>query len=797
MKIALTALLLWLVASPLAADPLNCSLSGYQSAPGLTAAVAQDVLTLTWTGERSEEIRMRLAIDGGTPTVRELAVRKAAGQWAVLGTNLTPEYNIVSGLRRISNQQLSPLRGLNVPLTDEIVNKYKWDAFWDAPLDMGMPAARGGGAGAAGGRGGAPAPAGAASAAGGGAAPAPAAGAAPAAGGQAAGGRGGAPAAPAGGGGGGNPPPAAGVASQPGLPRNPAEVRRASAAYRATGCEVKSNGGRIEVTFPGVQIGQLFAGRLQYTVFKGSGLIRQEVIAQTNEPSLAYKYDTGLVGFDITPTSKLSWRDLSNSWQDYSFGGAKNDHMVPLKTSNRIIAAETQGGSIAAFPPPHSFFWAREIPINLGYSWYRKDSNTDFGIGIRQPEKEHPSENPANFALYSARPGTWQRMPVYFYVSAATGRQAIDQALAYTHNDRYKALPGYQVMASHFHTSSVNRLLSEGGPDDKLPDLELAKATGVNIFGPVDGGRLQGDRLKGQKDFYDIARKHSDKNFLFMPTEESSAGNLGGHNDVLFSKPVFFDYNRPAGTPFMEQHPTYGKVYHVSGPADMMELAKLENMIVFMPHPRSKGSTGYPDAMKDTPQFNHDNYRGIGMRWGMGLDGSEIRLCEIRCQTLLDDMNNWMADRPGQLKFVHAITETYENAPGDDFYSSSPVDYVKVATLPTPDDMTPIIDAMKRGDYFWSSGEVLIPHYEVRGTGAKRTIVADVEWTFPLDFVEVVWGDGTKTDRQVIKTTELGAHGSKRFEIPFDATGKKWVRFAAWDNATNGAMVQPIRLTAP
>ena len=51
--------------------------------------------------------------------------------------------------------------------------------------------------------------------------------------------------------------------------------------------------------------------------------------------------------------------------------------------------------------------------------------------------------------------------------------------------------------------------------------------------------------------------------------------------------------------------------------------------------------------MKDTPQFLHDNYRGIGMRWGMGLDGSETRLCEIRCQTLLDDMNNWIADTSG------------------------------------------------------------------------------------------------------------------------------------------------------
>ena len=88
----------------------------------------------------------------------------------------------------------------------------------------------------------------------------------------------------------------------------------------------------------------------------------------------------------------------------------------------------------------------------------------------------------------------------------------------------------------------------------------------------------------------------------------------------------------------------------------------------------------------------------------------------------------------------------------------------------------------------------MIPSYAVRGTGTQRTIVADVEWTFPLNFVEVIWGDGTKSDRQVISTVDLPAMGSHHFEIPFDAAGKKWVRFAAWDSAGDGAMVQPVKV---
>src|SRR3970282_870851 len=97
-------------------------------------------------------------------------------------------------------------------------------------------------------------------------------------------------------------------------------------------------------------------------------------------------------------------------------------------------------------------------------------------------------------------------------------------------------------------------------------------------------------------------------------------------------------------------------------------------------------------------------------------------------------------------------------------YASAPVSYLHLSSLPTPDDATPVLDVLKRGDYFVTSGEVLIPSYSVQGTGSQRKIVADVEWTFPLDFVEVVWGDGQRTDRQIISTTNLPAFGRNHFE---------------------------------
>ena len=84
-----------------AADAVSCDLAQYKSSSGITAAMDQNVLTVAWNGQNGSEMRARYAIDGGQPSVRELAVRKAGGQWVTLGQNLTPDYRVVSGIRRM------------------------------------------------------------------------------------------------------------------------------------------------------------------------------------------------------------------------------------------------------------------------------------------------------------------------------------------------------------------------------------------------------------------------------------------------------------------------------------------------------------------------------------------------------------------------------------------------------------------------------------------------------------------------------------------------------------------------
>ena len=694
----MTAILTTTVAAQ--ADSIRCDLSAYRVQPGLTARVADETLTVVWAGAQQHELRLRFVINNGTPTIRELAIRPPGGSWRTLATGLTPEFCVVSGVRRVTQQQTEPLEELGVPLTADKLNEIKWEAFWDAPLYLSdePPLSHGS-----------------------------------------------------------SVPAAEPFANHPGLPRSPEEVTRATARYQAKSCAVRTNGARLEITFPGVEAG-IFTGYLQYDVFKESNLIRQMLVAQTDHPSVAFNYDAGLRGLPIQPSSQLVWRDLTRREQTYRLGGPSDEGPVVVQSSNRLMAAELPGGAIAAFPPPHSFYWARESEQNLGYSWYRKDSSNTFSFGIRQAEHEEDPEFYHNFALYNARPGTEQRMPLFLSVDPASGSEAIKEALKLTNGDRFRPLPGYKVMGHHYHVGLVRRLRERGSFDQRLNDMATMKGIGVNIYSVIDGVRGPGRKdtaelyLADLAAYYEAARRQSDRDFLVMPNDENSTGGrrpfLGGHYDLLLSHPIFWRPARQPGQPLAESHPKYGTVYNLGTPADMMQMAERENVILSMPHPRAKRSTGYPDAIRDEPHFLHPYYFGLGYRWGMGIDASETRLGEYRFLTLWDEANNWMAARGLPPKFALAISEARSDIgdrgkpPYDDTYGMSPVNYLRLDSVPTVDDMSPVINTLRQGDYFVTSGEVLIPTYAVQGTDAQRTIVAEVSWTFPLEFIEVVWGDG-------------------------------------------------------
>ena len=761
------------------ADSMKCDTAQYKAIPGLTATADQDLVVVTWAGAKGQEVRARYAIDNGTPTIRDLSVRKPGGAWGNLGQNLVPEYHFTSGIRRMSVQQAEPLVGAGVELTPEVIKQNRWESFWDAPLVLpDGPEMR-----------------------------------------EANAARGTRTAQPAGQTG----PPSRGINDTPpaaapargrtipgavpgsrvlGSVRSAADIRRGDATFHTTSCSVKTDGQSLEVTFSGLSMG-IFAGDLRFTAYKGTNLLRMDALAKTNEEWIAYKYDAGLKGFTTALTPRVTWRDTGGHPQVHQFGGVVNTTLARVKAQNRVMVAEGPAGSLAAFTPPHTFFFTREKDTNLGFAWYRKDADGRFGMGIGMPEREEEAQYVENFALYNAPPGTVQHMGIYFYASPDAGEPTRQAVMAFTHDDTFKAVAGYKTFVNHFHLDFTGRQRASGSLDTPSQDLAAMKTLGLNIIGlsdfhfelhPNDPGPL---RFADEKDYFAATRLASDTDFLVTPWEEPSA-YFGGHYNILFPKRVYWSKVRQPGQPFMETDPTYGKVYHAGNAEDVQKMMDLEGAYWYHAHPRTKGTTGFPDLIFDKPWVKNDKYLGIAFKPGMGQDQSEARLCEWRCFDAVDTMNNLYANTGLRPKYIFADIDTYRKGPEDDTYANFPVNYLHIDKVPGPDDdWSPILKSLRDGDYFVTTGEVLIKSYSVSGSGAARTIKADVEWTYPLSFVEVVWGDGKKIDRQIMSATDLGVFGSKKFAIPFDATGKAWVRFAVWDSAGNGGFVQPIWLTQP
>src|ERR1035437_8664816 len=116
-----------------AAQSIYCNMQGYKAVDGLRAAASAGGATLTWQGEAAQELRAPFALRDGQPVVAELAARKAAGAWSVLGKNLTPEFQVTTGRRRMSKTEKDILERLHQD-TPENEERYKWNVFWDAPL---------------------------------------------------------------------------------------------------------------------------------------------------------------------------------------------------------------------------------------------------------------------------------------------------------------------------------------------------------------------------------------------------------------------------------------------------------------------------------------------------------------------------------------------------------------------------------------------------------------------------------------------------------------------------------------
>jgi hypothetical protein len=171
-----------------------------------------------------------------------------------------------------------------------------------------------------------------------------------------------------------------------------------------------------------------------------------------------------------------------------------------------------------------------------------------------------------------------------------------------------------------------------------------------------------------------------------------------------------------------------------------------------------------------------------------------------RVLNLLDDMSNW-----GLKKHIIAESDIFTITEQNEMYAHLNVNYLQLDKIPDfKDGWKPVLDAMRRGQFFVSTGEVLLPVYTVNGKksgetakvtpSGKTKIVLSADWTFPLNFAEIVSGDGKKVYRKRINLNNTKAFRKKQFEFTVNLTNRKWVRVELWDIAANGAFTQQVWL---
>jgi hypothetical protein len=136
-------------------------------------------------------------------------------------------------------------------------------------------------------------------------------------------------------------------------------------------------------------------------------------------------------------------------------------------------------------------------------------------------------------------------------------------------------------------------------------------------------------------------------------------------------------------------------------------------------------------------------------------------------------------------------------------YAHLNVNYLQLDKLPDYNDgWQSILDAMKHGKFFTTTGEVLLPVFKVNGKTSNQTLMLDesgnatvqlgIDWTFPLNFAEIISGDGKNVYRDRINLDTTKAFGKEFFTFNTNLKNRKWVRVEVWDVAANGAFTQSV-----
>ncbi len=565
---------------------------------------------------------------------------------------------------------------------------------------------------------------------------------------------------------------------------------------------VSTTGGRATIEIEGLSSTH-FAGSLAFILYHDSPFVHMEARVSTERPATAFLYHVGLAK-PKTEGHHVEWFDAYD-----------NPHVNPIlnstasvyKTRYRSLALSNTNGSLVISPFPHQYLYPLDFADNFGYNWAGTeylDMIDGFAFGVRQP----PMGDRRFVPWVNSQPSSMQKLGVLLFLSEQSGLENLEIVKRYTRNDSFKSLEGYKTLSSHYHHEHsmdfINMQLEQNttGVPDGLEDpdfVQFFKRMGVDMvhmaefhFGRTPGTETD-QRLAELKVMHDEFARLSNDEFLLIPGEEPNV-HLNSHWLSLFPKPVYWVLNQNQGQPFEQDMPGYGTVYHVGSADDVLNLLEQENGLAWTAHPRVKGSTGFPDGYKDKDFFLSEHF--LGGAWkAMPADYSREML-GWRVLDLEDDMANW-----GAKKYILGEVDIFKIYEDYELFGTMNINYLKLDEIPDYEDgWRPVVDALANGEFFVTTGEVLITDFSVEGVESGETVngnesaelIADLEWTYPLSYMEIISGDGATIYRDRINLSHTTEFDSETINRNVDLSNRSWVRIEVWDIARNGAFTQPV-----
>ena len=334
-------------------------------------------------------------------------------------------------------------------------------------------------------------------------------------------------------------------------------------------------------------------------------------------------------------------------------------------------------GSVACFPPPHQFFFPRDLTDNLKTVWYGREHrglDDRFGFGIRQSERGGGSFVP----WFNAPPGTDQRLGVFYLLSSGNAEQALreDPAL---HPRRsvprscpaITRSPATGTWRPPWPASSKRPRAGTPTTPDFVGDVQEAwawrsstwpssTATATRRTPARCACRDAGDVRRVQAPLRRRDPVPARRGGQHRASARPGPGKEAGHWMYLFPKPVYWTMKRAPAQPFVEDRPPLRpglsrgrRRRHAPAPRARTRA---------WPGPRTPGSrarAGRPTS--SGTRISTSPTAGWGPRGRRCRPTSRTTSWAARGLDLLDDMANWGQKKylPGEVD-VFKIDHTHE-----------------------------------------------------------------------------------------------------------------------------------------